>query len=82
VHVTPSKQTNSDGPSAPAPMAEPIAPSVSARPVVDPVADPVVEPAPPAAEGPETQPAKAEEVGSQNDDDGGMLNMPAIVSHI
>ena len=79
--MTPSKQTNSDGPSAPAPMAEPIAPSVSARPVVDPVADPVVEPAP-AAEGPETQPAKAEEVGSQNDDDGGMLNMPAIVSHI
>lgn len=78
--MTPSKQTNSDGPSA-APMAEPIAPSVSARPVVDPVADPVVEPAP-AAEGPETQPAKAEEVGSQNDDDGGMLNMPAIVSHI
>lgn len=70
VHVTPSKQTNSDGPSAPAPMAEPIAPSVSARPVVDPMADPVVEPAPPAAEGPETQPAKAEEVGSQNDDDG------------
>lgn len=70
-------------------MAEPIAPSVSARPVVDPVvdpvADPVVEPAPPAAapaEGPETQPAKAEEVGSQNDDDGGRLNMPAIVSHI
>ena len=91
VHATPSKTPDSHGPSVPAPpMAEPIAPSVSVRSVVDPVVDPAVDPVvdsavdpvvdpvvetppAPAAEGPETQPAKAEEVGSQNDDEGGML---------